>query len=414
MKSYIVGGAVRDELLGLPIKDYDYVVVGETPYSMLAKGYSPIGKDFPVFLHPYSKEEYALARTEKKITTGYKGFIFNTASNITLEEDLARRDLTINAIAKDKNGTLIDPFNGIKDIKKRILRHVSNAFTEDPVRILRIARFTARFPNFRIAPETLSLMKNMVNLGELDTLVPERIWREISRGLMEQRPTRMFLTLKKCNAIHHIFPELKVLICKFQCTKHYLKFNRYSNIQALDYTSYKSYTLEVRFAVFTYCCIQVTIQPKKYVNTYTYEELNNTFIQMVCKRLKIPSKCRDLALLSNREYINFNYAYHLNALTTLKLFLRCDAFRRPDRFFKILQSIESHLIKIIPNNIIYFLLQYLTYALKAVLKINAYQISQQSHIKKYNTNLHHFKKAFMLARIKAVKHAQQDMQTRSQ
>ena len=210
MKIYCVGGAVRDELLGLPVKDRDYVVVGATPEEMLQQGFKPVGKDFPVFLHPRTHEEYALARTERKTARGYHGFDFYTAPDVTLEQDLARRDLTINAIARDSDGKLIDPFGGASDLKARVLRHVSAAFGEDPVRILRLARFAARL-DFSIAPETLALMRNMTENGEVDALVAERVWQEFARGLMESRPSRMMNVLRECGALARVMPELETL-----------------------------------------------------------------------------------------------------------------------------------------------------------------------------------------------------------
>ena len=211
MRTYVVGGAVRDALLGLPVKDHDHVVVGATPEEMVSKGYRPVGKDFPVFLHPETQEEYALARTERKTAPGYKGFVFHTSPDVTLEDDLVRRDLTINAIARAEDGTLTDPYGGQRDIEQRIFRHVSDAFAEDPVRILRVARFAARFSDFRVAPETNALMQRMVAEGEVDALVPERVWQELSRGLMEHKPSRMFEVLRDCGALARILPELNAL-----------------------------------------------------------------------------------------------------------------------------------------------------------------------------------------------------------
>jgi tRNA nucleotidyltransferase (CCA-adding enzyme) len=208
MKTFIVGGAVRDELLGLPVQDHDYVVVGATPDDMIALGFTPVGKDFPVFLHPATREEYALARTERKTAPGYKGFVFHAEPDVTLEQDLVRRDLTINAMAKAEDGAIIDPFGGRRDIEGRVFRHVSDAFAEDPVRILRVARFAARFADFSVAPETNALMRRMVEEGEVDALVPERVWQELARGLMEAQPSRMFNVLRGCGALRRILPEL--------------------------------------------------------------------------------------------------------------------------------------------------------------------------------------------------------------
>jgi tRNA nucleotidyltransferase (CCA-adding enzyme) len=208
---YCVGGAVRDELLGLKVQDRDWVVVGATPDDMLAQGYTPVGKDFPVFLHPRTHEEYALARTERKTAPGYKGFVFHADAGVKLEQDLARRDLTVNAIAKADDGTLIDPYGGRRDLAAKVLRHVSPAFAEDPVRILRVARFAARFPDFAVAPETVELMRAMVANGEVDALVAERVWQELARGLMEAQPSRMFETLRACGALAKILPEVAAL-----------------------------------------------------------------------------------------------------------------------------------------------------------------------------------------------------------
>jgi tRNA nucleotidyltransferase (CCA-adding enzyme) len=211
MRAYIVGGAVRDGLLGLPVQDHDWVVVGATPEDMLAQGFRPVGKDFPVFLHPDTQEEHALARTERKTAPGYRGFVFHTSPDVTLEEDLVRRDLTINAIARAEDGSLVDPYGGQRDLQARVFRHVSDAFAEDPVRILRVARFAARFPEFTVAPETNALMRRMVELGEVDALVAERVWQELARGLMEQTPSRMFDVLRGCGALARIMPELDAL-----------------------------------------------------------------------------------------------------------------------------------------------------------------------------------------------------------
>jgi len=211
MKTYVVGGAVRDALLGLAVQDHDHVVVGATPQQMIGKGFTPVGKDFPVFLHPLTHEEYALARTERKTAPGYKGFHFHAAPDVTLEQDLVRRDLTINAMAQDEDGRIIDPFGGQRDLQQRVFRHVSAAFAEDPVRILRVARFAARFTDFSVAPETNALMRHMVDAGEVDALVPERVWQELARGLMEARPSRMFAVLRGCGALARILPELDAL-----------------------------------------------------------------------------------------------------------------------------------------------------------------------------------------------------------
>src|SRR5450830_575269 len=249
MKTYIVGGAVRDELLGLPVKDRDHVVVGATPEDMVRNGYRPVGKDFPVFLHPHTQEEYALARTERKTAPGYKGSVFHTSADVTLEEDLVRRDLTINAIARADDGTLTDPYGGQRDIAQRVFRHVSDAFAEDPVRILRLARFAARFSDFTVAPETNALMQKMVQAGEVDALVPERVWQELARGLMEQKPSRMFNVLRECGALARILPELNALWGVPQPAKYHPEIDTGVHVMmVLDYAASQSYSLGVRFA----------------------------------------------------------------------------------------------------------------------------------------------------------------------
>src|SRR4051812_16207697 len=273
MKVYTVGGAVRDELLGLPVEDRDYVVVGATPEDMIALGYRPVGKDFPVFLHPETHEEYALARTERKTAPGYHGFQFHAAPDVTLEEDLERRDLTLNAIERDENGDLIDPFNGVDDLTAGILRHVSPAFAEDPVRILRVARFAARF-GFEIAAETAELMREMVTSGEVDALVPERVWQELSRGLMEERPSRLFEVLRECGALERIAPELAVIFEDAEQAQ--------ETIEALDDAAGAGAPLETRFAVLA-------------------RALDPYAIDALAGRLKLPSAVRDLAVLASRH-----------------------------------------------------------------------------------------------------------------
>jgi tRNA nucleotidyltransferase (CCA-adding enzyme) len=291
MKAYAVGGAVRDELLGLPVQDRDYVVVGATPEEMTAAGYKPVGRDFPVFLHPQTREEYALARTERKSGRGYKGFTVHAAPDVTLEADLARRDVTINAIAKAEDGTLIDPFNGQKDLKEGVLRHVSEAFAEDPVRILRVARFAARF-GFRIADETMQLMKSMVASGEADHLVPERVWQEFAKGLAEPKPQLMFEALERCGLRAKLLPELKAMPRSF------------------------SGPLPVRFALLCW-------------------PLAEAQIQSLCERIRAPNEERELALLASRlqKLLNASKPGDL-----LNLFKRADAFRRPERFALLLEA----------------------------------------------------------------------------
>ncbi|XLZ68350.1 multifunctional CCA tRNA nucleotidyl transferase/2'3'-cyclic phosphodiesterase/2'nucleotidase/phosphatase [Massilia sp. SR12] len=304
MKTYVVGGAVRDALLGLPVQDHDHVVVGATPEEMVKAGYRPVGKDFPVFLHPQTQEEYALARTERKTAPGYKGFVFHTSSDVTLEEDLVRRDLTINAIARGDDGVLVDPYHGQQDLKDRIFRHVSDAFAEDPVRILRLARFAARFPDFRVAPETNALMQHMVEQGEVDALVPERVWQEVARGLMEQNPSRMLQVLRECEALSHILPEVG---------------DGSAIAPLIDRAAAQELELPVRFAVLLHD------QPLAQV-------------EQASKRLKVPTECRDLAVMAARDHASVGQALALDAAAIVALFERSDAYRKPARFAQFLDA----------------------------------------------------------------------------
>jgi len=310
VKIYEVGGAVRDELLGLPVEDRDYVVVGATPEQMIDLGFKPVGRDFPVFLHPDTHEEHALARTERKTARGYHGFEFQANPDVTLEEDLARRDLTINAMAKDEDGTLIDPFNGAEDLSAGILRHVSPAFAEDPVRILRVARFAARF-GFDIAPETHALMREMVETGEADALVAERVWQELARGLMEKRPSRMLEVLQECGALARVAPELAAL---FEDAA-----RGQAALDALDAAAQARAALEVRLAT-----LSRTLDP------YAVEALAD--------RLKVPASVRELAVLAARHANTIVDAQELDAEAMLDLLNAADAWRRPDRFEQLLSA----------------------------------------------------------------------------
>ena len=310
MKIYCVGGAVRDELLGLPVKDRDYVVVGATPEQMVKQGYKPVGRDFPVFLHPQTHEEYALARTERKTARGYHGFEFHAAPDVTLEQDLARRDLTINAIARDADGRIIDPYRGTVDLKDGVLRHVSPAFSEDPVRILRVARFAARF-GFRIAPETLKLMREMAANGEADALVPERVWQEVARGLMEMKPSRMFEVLRECGALARVMPEVDALWDAPDAAP--------GAMTALDAAAQAQATLPARFAVLA-------------------RPLAPLAVESLAARVKVPADCRDLALLAARHANTVLDAVELDAESLLELFNVVDVWRRPERFAELLTA----------------------------------------------------------------------------
>ncbi|MFS2136536.1 multifunctional CCA addition/repair protein [Duganella sp. Dugasp56] len=341
MQIYVVGGAVRDELLGLPVKDHDHVVVGATPDDMLAKGFRPVGKDFPVFLHPDTQEEYALARTERKTAPGYKGFVFHTSPDVTLEDDLVRRDLTINAIARAGDGTLTDPYGGRRDIEARIFRHVSDAFAEDPVRILRVARFASRFSDFRVAPETNALMKRMVEQGEVDALVPERVWQELARGLMEARPSRMLEVLRDCGALARILPELDVLWGVPQPEKWHPEIDTGLHmLQVIDCAAEAGLELPTRFACLMHDLGKGVTPSGSWPAHHGHEGMGVKLVEQVCKRLKVPTECRDLAVMTAREHGNVGRALQLRANTIVKLLERCDAFRKPARFVQMLLATE--------------------------------------------------------------------------
>ena len=341
MKSYVVGGAVRDELLGLAVKDQDWVVVGATPEEMVKQGFRAVGKDFPVFLHPHTHEEYALARTERKTAPGYHGFVFHTAPDVTLEEDLVRRDLTINAIARADDGTLTDPFGGQADIRDRIFRHVSGAFAEDPVRILRLARFAARFAEFTVAPETLVLMRQMVEHGEVDALVAERVWQEIARGLMEAKPSRMLAELRACGALARIMPELDALWGVPQPALHHPEIDTGVHMMlVVDYAASRGFDLAVRFAALMHDLGKGVTPPENWPAHHGHEGMGVKLIEALCKRLKVPNECRELALMTAREHGNVSRAEILRANTIVNLFERCDAFRKPQRFEQMLLASE--------------------------------------------------------------------------
>jgi len=338
MKIYSVGGFLRDELLGLPVADRDYVVVGATPEQMAGLGYKAVGKDFPVFLHPETHEEYALARTERKTARGYHGFEFHTAPDVTLEQDLARRDVTINAIARDEAGNLVDPFGGVADLRARVLRHVGPAFVEDPVRILRVARFAARL-GFAIAPETLELMQRMVDGGEADALVAERVWQELARGLMERQPSRMLQVLRDCGALARILPELDALFGVPQPAEHHPEVDTGEHILlVLDYAAAQGFPLEVRFAALAHDLGKGTTPRVQWPKHIGHEERSAELALSLCERLRVPHECRDLALLAALHHGVIHRALELKATTILKLLQACDAWRRPERFSQLLDA----------------------------------------------------------------------------
>lgn len=339
MQIYIVGGAVRDELLGRTNADRDYVVVGASPEIMLAQGFRPVGKDFPVFLHPQTQDEYALARTERKSGHGYHGFSFHAAPDVTLEQDLARRDLTINAMAKGDDGTLVDPFGGQQDLQGKILRHVGPAFAEDPVRILRIARFAARFHEFSVAPETLSLMRSMVSSGEVDHLVAERVWQELAKGLMEDHPARMFMVLRDCGALARLLPELDALFGVPQRADYHPEIDTgIHTMMVLEQTARHHFPLPVRFAGLTHDLGKATTPADILPRHIGHEARSVDLSEQLCARLKVPNDCRDLALLMARHHGNIHRAAELKPATMVSLLEKTDALRRPERFRQLLDT----------------------------------------------------------------------------
>ncbi len=383
-KTYVVGGAVRDALMGLPVKDRDYVVVGATPEQMKAAGFIAVGKDFPVFLHPTTHEEYALARTERKTAPGYTGFAFHAAPDVTLEQDLQRRDLTINAIAQDTDGTLIDPCGGQADITNNIFRHVSLAFAEDPVRILRLARFAARFTEFSVAPQTASLMHQMVESGEVDALVPERVWQEIARGLMEAQPSRMFVVLRQCGALKRLMPELDGLLDQTSDTQNHSTVPSAEKIMSeLDFIAESGVSLPIRFSVIT------------------YHLASQQQAMELCQRLKLPNEVKELAVLAARERDAIHGAAEMSADAIVKLLERCDAFRKSDRFADLLKlheliHISSHDKGTLTS------IELLQASLEAAKAINAGQIAAAVAIEHPQNPTQHIAAAVHAARVNVV------------
>ncbi|HEY6895772.1 MAG TPA: multifunctional CCA addition/repair protein [Rhodocyclaceae bacterium] len=342
MKIYSVGGAVRDELLGLPVQDRDWVVVGATPQQLLDQGYKPVGRDFPVFLHPQSREEYALARTERKTAPGYKGFVFHADPAVTLEQDLIRRDLTVNAMAKGEDGSLVDPFGGQRDLQERVLRHVSPAFAEDPVRILRVARFAARFHEFSVADETMLLMERMAAEGEVDALVPERVWQEFARGLMEARPSRMFEVLRDCGALQKLMPEVQRLWGVPQRADYHPEVDTGIHIMmVIDAAAGLGAPLPARFAALTHDLGKGTTPPDVLPKHTAHEARSVNLIGPLCERLRVPVDCREVALLVARYHTDIHRQAELRPDTLVKLLESCDALRRPERFEEMLLACEA-------------------------------------------------------------------------
>jgi tRNA nucleotidyltransferase (CCA-adding enzyme) len=338
MNIYRVGGSVRDELLGREVADHDYVVVGATPEAMQALGFRPVGRDFPVFLHPETHAEYALARTERKSGRGYHGFTFHSDPGVTLEEDLRRRDLTINAMARDADGTLIDPYGGESDLRSGILRHVSPAFAEDPLRVLRVARFAARF-GFLVAPETEALMRAIVAAGEIASLTPERVWQELSRALMEPQPSRFLSTLRSCGALAQLLPEVDALFGVPQPVKHHPEFDTGVHVlQALDYCAAAGDALPVRYAVLVHDLGKAATPSNEWPRHIAHEARSVRMAKLLSERLRVPGDCRELARLAARFHGTVHRAAELRPATVLDLLQAADALRRPERLGGLLKA----------------------------------------------------------------------------
>ena len=352
MDIFVVGGAVRDALMGLPVHDRDWVVVGSTPEAMVAQGFTPVGKDFPVFLHPRSREEYALARTERKTARGYKGFAVQAAPDVTLEQDLARRDLTLNAMAVPAAlahttpdhwiGQIVDPYGGQRDLQARVLRHVTGAFAEDPVRIMRLARFAARWPQFRVADDTLALMRQMVQDGEVNHLVPERVWQEIARGLMAEQPSRMFEVLRACGALQVLLPELDCLWGVPQRPEHHPEIDTGVHVMmVLDQCARMQAPLAVRWAALMHDLGKGSTAPEMLPRHIGHEGSSVRLAHAVAARLRVPRECGELAEVVAREHGNIHRSGELNAAAVMRLLSRCDAIRQPERFTLVLQACEA-------------------------------------------------------------------------
>ncbi|MGN6829958.1 multifunctional CCA addition/repair protein [Paucibacter sp. M5-1] len=341
MKTFRVGGAVRDALLGRPVSDIDWVVVGASPAQMLDQGYLQVGRDFPVFLHPQTHQEYALARTERKTAPGYHGFAFHAAPDVTLEQDLARRDLTINAMAEDEAGALVDPYGGRQDLADKVLRHVSEAFAEDPVRILRLARFAARLPDFTVAPQTMALMRRMVAAGEVDALVAERVWQELSRGLMEERPSRMLAVLREAGALARLAPEIERLFGVPQPEAHHPEIDTGVHLlMVLDTCARLAAPLPVRYASLCHDLGKGLTPVEALPRHIGHEGRGVPLARALSERWRVPTDCRELAELMAREHTHVHQSGGFGPEARLRLLERCDAWRRPERFEQLLLACE--------------------------------------------------------------------------
>jgi tRNA nucleotidyltransferase (CCA-adding enzyme) len=344
MRVYLVGGAVRDRLLGLAVRERDWVVVGARPEELEAEGYVPVGREFPVFLHPTTHEEYALARLERKVAPGYHGFTTQFSPQVSLEEDLRRRDLTINSMAESDTGELIDPFGGRADLAAHVLRHVSDAFAEDPVRVLRAARFAARFAGrgFRIADETMELMRRMTASGEVSALTPERVWQETERALAEDRPEVFFATLRECGALKVIYPEIDALYGVPQPPQWHPEIDTGVHVMlALACAARSRASTAVRFAVLMHDLGKARTPRERWPKHHGHEEAGVSLVEAVADRLRVPGTHRELAILAAREHTLVHRALELRPETVLKLLQECDAFRRPERFAELLAACEA-------------------------------------------------------------------------
>jgi len=340
MHIFLVGGAVRDKLLQLAVKDCDYMVVGSTPEYLLSQGYQQVGKEFPVFLHPTTGDEYALARTEKKEGNGYNGFSCYSGEDVTLEEDLIRRDLTINAIAEDEHGERFDPYNGLQDLEDKILRHISPAFSEDPLRVLRVARFAARFfkLGFTVAPETLALMQQLSDSGELNHLTPERVWAETEKALASDAPQIYFQVLRDCGALAVLFPEIDNLYGVPAPIRWHPEIDTgVHTLMVVEQSVLLSDAIAFRFACLVHDLGKALTPKDKWPSHKGHGQLGLPVIKSLCQRLKVPNECRDLALLVSDHHTMIHSAFELKASTLLKLMNNCDAWRKPDRFLQMLE-----------------------------------------------------------------------------
>ena len=406
MKTYLVGGAVRDNLLNYPVKEKDWVVVGATPEQMLAEGFQQVGKDFPVFLHPQTKEEYALARTERKTAPGYKGFKIHTSTDVTLEEDLLRRDLTINAMAMDEAGDIIDPYDGQKDLNDRLLRHVSPAFAEDPVRILRVARFAARYKHlgFHVAEETMQLMQSMVAEGEADALVAERVWQEMFKALSEQHPEEFISVLRKCGALKKIIPEIDCLFGIPQPACYHPEIDTgVHTLMVLQQACLLTTDCSVRFAALTHDLGKGQTPADILPSHRGHEERGVDIIKKLCQRLRVPNEFRDLAVLSSRFHLHAHRAFELKASTLLEILEKLDGLRKPERFEKFLLTCLADIRgRKNSEHATYSQARYLTAALNTINNVDIENFKQQGLTGKQMAE------AIRQARIMAIKQINKD------